>query len=135
MGKRDEALAFLRNGLDPVEISVHQKVTLATILAYLNEWIGAGKLRRLDVLFSVSIERRLKPPTKEYRNIVQIYGSAAHALVTCTKSFDTSKQDCTKEFFMRCNGSMEWPRVGGGEWGFLLVCGKSCNVDEKKIPT
>jgi hypothetical protein len=80
VGKRDDALALLRNGLDPVEISERQGVSLTTILAYLNEMIGAGKLRRLDVLFSMRRERRSKPPTKDYQVVVQMYGSAAHAL-------------------------------------------------------
>src|SRR5262245_3861610 len=80
MSKRDEALALLHKGLDPVAIAARQQVGLVTILAYLNEMIGAGKLRRLDVLFSMPRDRRMQPKTREDQLIVQMFGSAAYAL-------------------------------------------------------
>lgn len=80
MGKRDEALALLNQGLDPVEISIRQGVSLRTILGYLNQMIGEEKLRRLDVLFSLSRERRTTPPNKDYHCILEMYGSSAHRL-------------------------------------------------------
>jgi hypothetical protein len=80
MGKRDEALVLLRDGWDPMAIASRQKVGLATIIGYLNKMIGAGKLRRLDVLFSLPRERRLQMKTREDRQLVETFGSAAHAL-------------------------------------------------------
>ncbi len=58
MGKRDEALQMLREGLSPREIARRQKVTLSTILGYIDQLIGQGRLRRSDVLFSVPAEKR-----------------------------------------------------------------------------
>ena len=53
---------------------------MQTIIGYLNQMIGEGKLRRLDVLFSLSREERSQPRTKDYQCIVDMYGSSAHAL-------------------------------------------------------
>jgi len=51
MGKRDEALELLSSGLDPVAIARRQNVSLKTILSYLNEMIGAGRLSALMYYF------------------------------------------------------------------------------------
>jgi hypothetical protein len=67
-------------GFDPVAIAARQKVGVLTIIGYLNEMIGSGRLRRLDVLFSMPRERRLQPQTREDRQILETFGSAAHAL-------------------------------------------------------
>ena len=80
MGKRDEALGLLRDGFDPVAIAARQQVGVLTIIGYFNEMIGSGRLRRLDVLFSMPRERRLQPKTREDRQILETFGSAAHAL-------------------------------------------------------
>lgn len=58
MGKRDEALALLRQGLTPSQIRKRQGVTLSTILAYLDELVGGGRLRRSDIFFSIPSETR-----------------------------------------------------------------------------
>jgi hypothetical protein len=80
MGKRDDALHLLNSGLDPIQIAKRQGVSLLTILGYLDQMIGAGKLRRSDVLFSVDKNRRANPKTSEEHEIVRRYGSAGHAL-------------------------------------------------------
>jgi hypothetical protein len=80
MGKRQDALGLLRNGLDPIRIARHQGVSLNTILGYLDESIGKGELKRSDIFFSVDKDRRVRPQTPEYRLIISHYGSAAHAL-------------------------------------------------------
>lgn len=95
MGKRAEALDLLRSGLDPVQIADRQGVTVQTILGYLDQMIGVGRLRRSDVLFSVSPEKRREAANREtvmedsfsgpgllarYAEILERYGSAAHAL-------------------------------------------------------
>ena len=80
MGKRGETLSLLRSGLDPIQISIEQRVGLATTLGYLDEFIGKGKLRRSDVFFSLSREQRNDPKSLEEHQIVARYGDAAHAL-------------------------------------------------------
>lgn len=79
MSKRDDALELLNAGLDPVAIALRQNVSLKTILSYLNEMIGGGRLRRSDVLFSLSKERRNSPRSADDAFIVTQYGSAANA--------------------------------------------------------
>jgi hypothetical protein len=58
MAKKHEALELLTGGLDPVQIAAKQKVSLETILGYLDQMIVAGRLRRTDVLFSIAAEKR-----------------------------------------------------------------------------
>lgn len=58
MGKRDEALALLQAGMSPGMIRKWRKVSLKTILGYLDEMVGRGKLRRSDILFSIPAEDR-----------------------------------------------------------------------------
>ena len=59
MGVRDEVLRMLKDDcLSPGEIAAQRGVTLATILGYLNQMVGEGRLRRSDILFSVSSEKR-----------------------------------------------------------------------------
>ena len=59
MGVRDEVLRMLKDDcLSPGEIAASRGVTLATILGYLNQMVGEGRLRRSDILFSVSSEKR-----------------------------------------------------------------------------
>jgi len=58
MRSRDEALALLKSGLSPGEIARRKRVSLQTILGYLNEMVGRGKLRRSDILLSVPPELR-----------------------------------------------------------------------------
>lgn len=60
MGVREEVLKMLREGLSPGEIARKRQVTLKTILAYLDEMVGRGQLRRSDIFFSVSREKRHK---------------------------------------------------------------------------
>ncbi len=80
MGKRDEALTLLSKGLDPVEIANRQGVSLETIIGYLNQMIGAEKLRRSDVLFSLPRDWRSKPQCKDYQRVADMCGASAHAL-------------------------------------------------------
>jgi len=58
MAVREEALDLLHDGLSPKEIAEHQRVTLATILGYLDQLVGRGDLRRSDILFSVKKDIR-----------------------------------------------------------------------------
>lgn len=58
MGKREEAVTLLRGGLTPGQIRQRQNVTLETILGYLDQMVGAGAIRRSDILFSIPATTR-----------------------------------------------------------------------------
>lgn len=53
MGVRDETLALLRSGVEPAEIASRMGVSLKTTLAYLDQMVGEGRLRRSDILLSI----------------------------------------------------------------------------------
>jgi len=59
VGVRDEVLRMLKEDhLSPGEIAVRRNVTVSTILGYLDQMVGAGRLRRSDILFTVPSEKR-----------------------------------------------------------------------------
>jgi hypothetical protein len=107
MGARDDTLRMLKQeGLSPAEISKRRGVSLRTTLAYLDQMVGEGKLRRSDILFSVPPEKReaiaramaegcprgawnihkaleksgVKDVTQDEVLVVLSYGDAGHAL-------------------------------------------------------
>jgi len=79
MARPDEALAPLRQGLDPVQISNHMGITVTSVLDYLDRKIGAGELRRSDVYFSIPKDRRAAARSRHYQEVVQRYADAASA--------------------------------------------------------
>ena len=79
MARPDEALSLLRQGMNPVEIPRYMGITVTSVLDYLDRKIGAGQLRRSDVYFSISQDRRRTPPSREYREVVERYADAATA--------------------------------------------------------
>jgi hypothetical protein len=64
MGVREEALGMLKEGLSPAQVAKRRGVSLKSILGYLNQMVGAGLLRRLDILLSVPSEVR-RPALEE----------------------------------------------------------------------
>ncbi len=58
MGAREETLVLIRDGLSPAEIARRRAVTIQTILGYLNEMVGRGKIKRSEILFSIPSETR-----------------------------------------------------------------------------
>ena len=59
MGVRDEVLSMLtEEGLSPPGIARRRQVSLETILGYLDQLVGRGRLRRSDVLFSMPTDKR-----------------------------------------------------------------------------
>jgi hypothetical protein len=58
MGVRDEVLAKLKSGLKPGDIAKERGITLITVLGYLDQLVGQGRLRRSDILFSIPTEIR-----------------------------------------------------------------------------
>lgn len=53
MGVREESLELLHQGLSPKEIAREKGVNIKTTLAYLDELVGRGVLRRSDIFFSI----------------------------------------------------------------------------------
>jgi hypothetical protein len=58
MGVREETLDLLHQGHSPREIANIKGVNIKTTLAYLNELVGKGMLRRSDIFFSIKKEIR-----------------------------------------------------------------------------
>jgi len=79
MARHDDAGWLLLLGQDPVTVAEHMAVTLDTVLGYLDRQVGLGKLRRSDIYFSISAERRRQPPTPEYELIIKRYRNGAAA--------------------------------------------------------
>jgi hypothetical protein len=58
MNKRDEALSHLLAGKTPSEIATAMKVTIGTVMPYLYQKVGEGKLCRSEILFSIPAAAR-----------------------------------------------------------------------------
>lgn len=121
LGKRDEALKLHHDGLDPIQIATQQGVSLATILGYLNDWLGRGQLRRTDILFSVDEERRRNPQSEgeEYREVLERYGNAAHAFGDMYEDLRCIEVELHKRIRKACESKFgdgdRWWRLGLSE--------------------
>ena len=105
MGVRDEVLVAIHQHTTPGDIARQRGVTVDTILDYLDQLVGSGRLRRSDILFSVpadlrhAIERELAShqdtanaiivrrvlksgfvAEAEHVMVVRKYGNAKHSL-------------------------------------------------------
>lgn len=86
MGVREETLELLHQGLSPKEIAREKGVNIKTTLAYLDELVGRGALRRSDIFFS--IPKNIRNANKErgvstdYEDslVINKYGDASTAL-------------------------------------------------------
>ena len=58
MGVREETVEMLKQGMSPSQIATSRGVTLTTILAYLNEMVGRGIIRRSDIFFAIPADHR-----------------------------------------------------------------------------
>jgi hypothetical protein len=79
MARHTEALALLREGKDPIEIAREMAISVKSVCQYLELNIGMGKLRRSDVWFSVSRDRRTVPPDRSYKDLLERYADGARA--------------------------------------------------------
>jgi hypothetical protein len=70
MGVHEITLDFVQSGKTPQEISEIQRVSIKTTYAYIDQLIGEGRLRRSEVYFRVSPEKR---------HFVENYASGAYA--------------------------------------------------------
>jgi hypothetical protein len=80
VGRRDEAVEWLRWGLSPDRIADEMGISLSTVLGYLDQMVGEGVIRRSDIYFSLSEEERKNPAAWEHAEIVERYGNARDAL-------------------------------------------------------
>jgi len=127
MGVREETLEALRRGLTPGQISKQKGVSLSTTLAYLNQMVGEGKLRRSDIFFSIPHEVRqviaesgsVCPPEVSEADfkVVQAYGDGAHALGDMyddLREVETFSHSFIKELLVQKHGDSEsgWWRKG-----------------------
>ncbi len=86
MGVREETLGLLREGHSPKEIARIKRVNINTTLAYLDELVGRGALRRSDIFFSISKEIRndyqenISNADNEDILVIRKYGNARTAL-------------------------------------------------------
>jgi len=90
MGVREETLELLHQGLSPKEIAIAKGVNIKTTLAYLDELVGRGRLRRSDIFFSISKDIRDAYRRDQYKKelnvdhedimVINKYGTAHTAL-------------------------------------------------------
>jgi hypothetical protein len=76
MGVREESLELLRSGHTPGDIARMKGVSLKTTLAYLDQMVGEGRLRRSDIFFSIPKARRANPRHAADGDVVRQYGDA-----------------------------------------------------------
>jgi DNA-binding CsgD family transcriptional regulator len=69
--KWTEAPELLVSSLDRGQIADRQAMSPETILGYLDQMIGVGRLRKSKVLFSLDNHRRRKPHTKQEQEIAR----------------------------------------------------------------
>lgn len=58
MARKDEAVDWLKKGSAPPEIAVKMGISLKSVMGYLYNQVGEGKIRRADILFSFKKETR-----------------------------------------------------------------------------
>lgn len=75
MGRPQDVARLVRAGMTPREIANELQLTEASVAGYLHRAVGEGGLRRSDVYFSVSSDRRRLDPT-----IRQWFSDPAQAL-------------------------------------------------------
>jgi hypothetical protein len=133
MGVRDETLALLQEGFDPIVIASKRGVSLNTTLAYLDQMVGEGRLRRSDILLSLPVERRLDPHGADIF-LVGRYGddeSLLGDLYLDLRYIEVTLHQLIQEALMRDFGFDE-----GGWWrkGIPESIRKSCQVRREEDP-
>lgn len=56
--RRHQAASLLVSGLSPARIAEQMHVTVETVMGYLYNQIGEGRIRRSDILFAIDAETR-----------------------------------------------------------------------------
>lgn len=58
MARKHEAVEWLEKGYSPSEIADHMGVTVSTVMGYLYNQVGEGRIRRSDIVFSIDQDAR-----------------------------------------------------------------------------
>jgi hypothetical protein len=117
MSRHAQALALLREGKDPIEIAHEMAISVQSVCQYLELNIGMGNLRRSDVWFSVSPDRRSAPPDRFYKDLLARYADGARAygdLYDDVRNIECKlhKVVCTVLQRALGHGESEWWRKG-----------------------
>lgn len=80
MGKREETVELIWQGKTPGEIARTMGVNIKTTLAYLDQMVGQGCIRRSDILLTIPAERRRKPIDPNDQMVVLKYGEVSKLL-------------------------------------------------------
>src|SRR5438552_1360839 len=80
MGRPDEVAAGVLSGLTPSQIASELGIAYSSTLDYLERAVARGIIRRSDVLFTLPPEIRSSPVNREDADIVERFGSVAHAM-------------------------------------------------------
>jgi len=71
---------MISRGLTPSEIARDLDVSSSSILGYLQTAVGKGLIRRSDIYFTLRLETRPSPTTREDDQVVAHFGSVADAM-------------------------------------------------------
>jgi hypothetical protein len=80
MGRPEEVAALVLEGRAPAQIAAELGISYSTTLDYLERAVAKGILRRSDVIFTLPAASRSSPATREDRELLDRFGSVAHAL-------------------------------------------------------
>src|SRR6266536_5192299 len=80
MGRPEEVAEMISRGLTPTEIARDLDVSSSAVLGYLQTAVGKGLIRRSDIYFTLRLETRPSPTTREDNQVVARFGSVADAM-------------------------------------------------------
>jgi hypothetical protein len=132
MARHADALALLRGGKDPIEIAREMAISITTVCQYLELNIGMGKLRRSDVWFSVSHDRRNAPPDRSYKDLWNAMQMGRALTATCTTMSGLSKLCLIKSFGQFFSAPLDTVRLTGGEKAFHYPFARNAQSGTKR---
>lgn len=80
MGVREDTLDLLQQGNTPGQIAKRMGVSIKTTLAYLDQMVGEGRVRRSDILLTIPAHHRRRPVNTDDNMVVEKYGQVFHLL-------------------------------------------------------
>jgi len=90
MARKHEAVEWLKKGCSPSKIAQQMGVTTSTVMSYLYNQVGEGKIRRSDITFSIDEETRDEIESVVSRIETTYWFSVFMELKKSGKSIDTS---------------------------------------------
>jgi hypothetical protein len=136
MGRPDDVAKGISQGLTPAEIAAELEIAFSSALSYLETAVGKGLVRRSDVYYTLRRENRRSPMSQEDRQIVQRFGSAAHAMGDMYEDL----RDIETALHLRIRSTLE-EEYGSGktEWWLRIPletrnkCNERCEVDNLSL--